>query len=113
MTTSKYPRRGDIYWTALDPTRGAEMQKTRPCLVVTADILNERRRTVVIVPLSTTSPKKFPLYVEILSLGKSSQAVIDQIRVVDKDRIGKRIGSVADNEMEKIIEAMKMIFVMD
>ena len=113
MAIAKYPRRGDVYWTELDPTRGAEIQKTRPCLVVTTDILNERRRTVVIIPLSTTSPKKFPLYVELASIGKGSQAVLDQIRVVDKDRVKKRVGAVTDAEMERIIEAMKMIFEME
>ena len=89
------------------------MQKTRPCLVVTTDILNERRRTVVIIPLSTTSPKKFPLYVEILSLGKAAQAVIDQTRVVDQGRIGRRMGSVTDAEMEQIVAAMKMVLEME
>ena len=113
MAIVKYPRRGDVHWTELDPTRGAEMQKTRPCLVVTTDILNDRRRTVVIIPLSTTSPRKFPLYVELASIGTGSQAVMDQIRVVDKERVGKRIGSVTDAEMEKIVEAMKMVFEME
>lgn len=110
MIGAKFPRRGEVYWTQLDPTRGAEIKKTRPCLVLTNDILNERRHTVVVIPLSTTSPKRFPLYVELASIGKGSQAVVDQIRVVDKGRFGKRVGSVTDAEMERIVEAVKMIF---
>jgi mRNA interferase MazF len=95
MVTSKYPRRGDIHCIDLDPTPGAEMEKTRPCLVV------------------TNLPTKFPLYVEILSLGKASQAVIDQIRVVDKGWIGKRMGRVTDAEMEQIVAAMTMLLEME
>jgi mRNA interferase MazF len=48
------PRRGEIWWTELDPTRGSEIQKTRPCVIVTSDVLNARRRTVVVVPLATS-----------------------------------------------------------
>jgi mRNA interferase MazF len=110
MTPSNAPRRGDVYWTVLDPARGAEMQKTRPCLVVTTDFINRRRRSVVIVPLSTTSPKEFPLYVPLPSAGENSQAVIDQIRVVDKGRVGDWIVSASEAEMEDIGEAMKMVF---
>jgi len=84
MTPSSTPRRGDVYWTALDPARGAEMQKTRPCLVITTNFVNRKRRTIVVVPLPTTSPKEWPLYVPLPSAGENSQAVIDQIRVVDK-----------------------------
>jgi mRNA interferase MazF len=113
MTPSIYPKRGEVYWTELDPTRGAEMQKTRPCLVVTTDIVNQRRRTVVIIPLSTTSPKKFPLYVSLPSLGDGSQAVIDQIRVVDKERVRGLRGRVTEAEMDRVVEAMKMVFEME
>lgn len=104
-----YPRRGDIYSAQLDPAPGAAIKKTRPCLVVTTDIVNQHRRTVVMVPLSNTSPKAPPLYVPLPSAGPSSQAVIDQIRVVDKGSIGKRIGSVTITEMQQIEEAIRIV----
>jgi mRNA interferase MazF len=85
------------------------MQKTRPCLVVTKDLINEHRRTVVMAPLSNTSPKRPPLYVPLLSIGANSQAVIDQIRVVDKGSIGKRIGSVTAYEMQRIEDAIRIV----
>ena len=53
------PERGDIWWVALDPTLGSEIPKTRPCVVVSVKVLNERRRTVIVVPLSS-SPKASP-----------------------------------------------------
>lgn len=104
-----FPQRGEVYWVELDPTRGAEMRKTRPCLVVTNNIVNERRRTVVIVPLSTTSPKKFPLYVAMPSMGDDSQAVLDQIRVVDKERIGNRMAMMTPSEMDRLDEALRIV----
>ena len=104
-----HPKRGEVYWIELDPTRDSEIQKTRPCLVVTDDILNERRNTVVVIPLSTTSPKKFPLYVPLASMGGGALAVIDQIRTVDKQRIGDRAGYASTSEMERIEEALKIV----
>jgi len=110
MTPSNAPRRGDVYWTELDPAQGAEMQKTRPCLVITTDFINRRRRTVVVIPLSTTAPKEFPLYVPMPSVGGNSQAVMDQIRVVDKGRVGDWIVRASEAEMEDVAVAMKMVF---
>jgi mRNA interferase MazF len=107
-----YPKRGEVYWTELDPTRGYEMQKTRPCLVITTNVVNQRRRTVVVIPLSTTSPKKFPLYVPLPSLGDTSQAVTDQIRVVDKERLKGLLGTVMAADMERVAEAMTIVFEM-
>ena len=110
MTPSNPPRRGEIYWTELEPTRGAEMQKTRPCLVITSNSVNRRRRSVVIIPLSTTSPKQFPLYVPVPSAGADSQAVIDQIRVVDRGRLGDYVAVASQGELDDIAEAMKIVF---
>ncbi len=109
MEQGIFPRRGDVHWVELDPGVGAEMKKTRPCVILTNDIVNQRRRTVVMIPLTSTSPKKFPLYVELPSVGGGSQAVIDQMRVVDKSRIGQKIGKATQAEMEMIAEAVKAI----
>jgi mRNA-degrading endonuclease toxin of MazEF toxin-antitoxin module len=64
---------------------------------------------VVIIPLSQTSPKKFPLYVSLASIGERSIAVLDQIRVVDKDRVGKKIAVADAADMEAIAEALKIV----
>jgi mRNA interferase MazF len=86
------------------------MRKTRPCVVVTANKINRFRRTVVVIPLSTTSPKDFPLYVPLPSVSEASQAVIDQIRVVDKSRLGDWRATVSPAEMARLIEAMGIVF---
>jgi mRNA interferase MazF len=103
MTPSNFPKRGDVYWTELDSARGSEMQKIRPCLVVTTNIFNQRRRTVVVIPISSISPNKFPLYVRLPSVSERSRAVIDQIRVVDKERVGDWKATVTDAEMDNIV----------
>ena len=65
---------------------------------------------MVVIPLSTTSPRDFPLYVPVPSAGPGSQAVVDQIRAVDKDRIGDFRARITEAEMEGVMEAMKRVF---
>jgi mRNA interferase MazF len=113
MSPSNFPRQGEVYWTALDPTVGSEIQKTRPCVVVTANEINQRRRTVVVIPLSTTSPKDFPLYVPLLSVSQDSQAVIDQIRAVDRSRLGDWKATVTQAEMDTLVYAMGIVFAVE
>jgi mRNA interferase MazF len=78
--------------------------------VLTSNIINQRRHTVVVVPLSTSSQRNFPLYVALPSVSERSQAVIDQIRVVDKGRLGDWICTIAAGELNEITEAMKIVF---
>jgi mRNA interferase MazF len=103
------PLRGEVWWVVLDPTRGSEMQKTRPCVVITSDDVNRWRNTHVVVGLSTTAPKKWPLYVPVPSVSPKTQAVMDQVRAMDKSRFGKRMGSVSAEDMERIDEALKVV----
>ncbi len=96
--------RGDIYWVNLDPTVGSEIRKKRPCVLIGATPINEARRTVIVVPLSTAGKPRPPLTVLIDCLGRQVVAVCDQIRAVDKSRLLEKAGSVTkDNiiELEK------------
>jgi mRNA interferase MazF len=102
-------RRGDVWWVRLDPTIGSEIAKTRPCLIVTTDILNERRRTVVVVPLSTSPDANPPLMVPVTCAGRGSVAVVDQIRAVSKDRFAKRIGAIPAPDLTAVDDALRNI----
>ncbi len=62
--------RGDVWWVSLDPTQGAEIQKTRPCLVLTSDVLNRFRQTVVVIPFSTSARPHPPITIAVLCEGK-------------------------------------------
>ena len=96
-------RRGDIFWVELDPARGSEMTKTRPCIILSANEVNQRRRTVVIVPLtSTLAEARFPLLIETPSAGKGSKVRTEQIRVVDKVRLKGFMGRVNDSDLSDI-----------
>ena len=76
------PRRGEVWWVRRDPTQGSEIKKTRPCLVMGTNVLNERRHTVVVIPLSTAPQAAPPLLVPVVCKGRRAVAVIDQIRAV-------------------------------
>ena len=92
------PERGEIWWVALDPTLGSEIRKTRPCVVVSVKILNERRRTVIVVPLSSSPKASPPILIQITCEGRAATAVGDQVRAVAKQRLLSRLGVVADEE---------------
>jgi mRNA interferase MazF len=84
-----------VYWVELDPVRGSEMAKTRPCVVVSATPFNALRRTVVVVPLTTTlAPPVWPLLIALPHFGARTRARTDQIRVVDKSRLRQRIDAL-------------------
>jgi len=101
------PRRGEIWWVRLDPTLGSEIRKTRPCIVLTSDVLNARRRTVVVIPLSSTPTESPPLLIGLPSLGRPAVAVIDQIRAVSKERFDKRLGAAAPTELTAIEDGLR------
>jgi len=103
------PLRGEVWWVELDPTRGFEIQKTRPCVVITGDAINRYRNTHVVVALSTTAPKRWPLYVPVPSVSPHTQAVIDQVRAMDRGRFRKRKGVVSQADMQRIEEALREV----
>lgn len=102
-------RRGEIWWVNLDPTLGSEIKKTRPCIILGTNVLNERRRTVVIVPLSTAPHAAPPLLVPVLSGGKPAVAVVDQIRAVAKGRFERRIDELSPSDLAGVEDALRSI----
>lgn len=102
-------RRGDVWWVNLDPSRGAEIQKTRPAVVLTADSLNRVRRTVIVVPLSTGPTPRPPLVIATSSAGPGSVAVCDQVRAVDKARLTRRIGQLTAADLHAIEDGVRAV----
>jgi mRNA interferase MazF len=103
-------RRGDIWWVDFEPTQGAEIRKTRPAVVITADALNRARRTVVVVPLSTGPEPHPPVVVATPSAGAGSVAVCDQLRAVDKHRLARNAGRISSSDLGAIEEGIRRIF---
>ncbi len=109
MARTQSPKRGDVVWVNLDPTVGGEIQKRRPCVVVSLSVLNERRLTLVVVPLSTGSTPRPPLVVAVPSAGTGSNARIDQVRAVDKSRILDAAGKLNRADMEQVEQGLRTV----
>ncbi len=102
-------RRFDVYLIALDPTIGSEIRKTRPCLVVSPDEMNEFIATVIIAPM-TTKGRPYPTRVPCRFQRKSGHIVLDQLRTVDRSRLLKRLGRVAPGVQEEVLAALAEMF---
>ena len=103
------PQRGDVWWVSLGPTQGAEIKKTRPCLILTKNVLNSTRKTVVIVPFSTASNARPPVTVAVKCQGVDAIAVIDQVRAVAKHRLRSRIESASAETIEAVTAALEQV----
>lgn len=102
--------RGDVHWTALDPVRGHEQAKTRPCVIVSDTTINRRRGTVVVVPLTTTPQAAHPpLLVAVPSMGAGAKARTEHLRAVDKSRLGQRVGRLGDEDMLALERAIARV----
>lgn len=104
----------EIYAVNLDPTIGAEMQKKRPCIVISPDEMNAYVRTVIIIPLTSTS-RELPTRVLIKAttqsgLNNDSYAAIDQIKTVDKSRLGNLIGEISESERHDVTSVLLDLF---
>ena len=100
-------KRGEIYWVRLDPTEGSEINKTRPCVVLSVNPINRVRRTVVVVPLTSRGPERLPLLVGVND-GRSF-VVTDQLRVVSKQRLGNLKGTLDSDDLLKLEEHLKTV----
>ncbi|EKD77000.1 MAG: PemK-like protein [uncultured bacterium] len=105
--------RGDVYWVNLNPTKGSEINKERPCVLVGATPINQARRTVVVVPLSTKAIVKPPITVAVHCLGKTVAAVCDQIRTIDKTRIKKQAGALSHHDIQIVDAALKEVLALE
>lgn len=94
----------------LDPTKGSEIRKTRPCLIISPNEINDNINTIVIAPM-TTVKKAYPTRVSVTHNGKKGWVVIDQIRTIDKARIIKILGTISKLEVEKVKTVIKETFV--
>ena len=104
--------RGDIIWANLDPTLGHEQSGSRPVLILSEDVFNDRSGTVIAVVLTSQQPiASFPLTLELSdpSLPKKSWVKISQIRTLSTQRLGKKIGTASDEKLETIIEGLNEI----
>ena len=105
----KYPKRGEIYWVKLAPTIGSETSKTRPGLILSNNIGNEITNRVIVAPITSNIEKIYPFEVKIMIGNKESKVMLDQIRVIDKSRLGEILGEISHNELKNIEKALKLV----
>lgn len=101
--------RFDVYLTNLDPTVGSEIQKTRPCLVISPDEMNRHIRTVIVAPM-TAAGNDYPTRVPCKFKKKKGQIVLDQIRTIDKTRLIKKLGSINPETQLEVISILQRLF---
>lgn len=101
--------RSDVYLVDLDPTRGSEIQKTRPCLVVSPDDMNHHIRTAIVAPM-TTRGRPYPTRVACHFAGTQGQVVLDQLRTVDRSRLVKRLGRIEEETMAAVLAVLGEMF---
>ena len=103
------PRRGDVFLVELDPTRGSEIRKTRPCLVISPDELNQHLRTTIVAPM-TTGGHPYPFRITCRFGGKQGHVVLDELRTVDRDRLRKRLGALKPATVGTVLTVLAEMF---
>ena len=103
------PQRSEVYLVELDPTRGSEIQKTRPCVVVSPDEMNRHLRTAIVAPM-TTGGKDYPTRIPVSFQGQEGRVALDQLRTVDRTRLVQRLGSLTAEEGNRVLQCLGEIF---
>ena len=98
-------QRFEVYLVALDPTIGIEIQKTRPCLIISPNEMNNHIATIIIAPM-TTKGHDYPTRVNCKFEGKDGQIVLEQIRTVDKNRLVKKLGKIATETQKEVVSVL-------
>lgn len=103
------PKQSSLYWFDPEPTKGSELRKVRPCIVVSPNDMNENLSTILIVPLTSTL-RPWPFRVTVTALDKKSSAACDQLRVIDKSRLRAYIGDLSATDTEKLYSLLQLMF---
>ncbi len=101
--------RGEVYLVDLNPTRGSEIRKTRPCVVVSPDELNAHLKSVIVAPL-TTGAHRYPFRVPCRFADRDGHVVPDQLRTVDRDRLVKRLGLLPETTLLEVLGVLQAMF---
>ncbi len=102
-------RRFQVYLVNLDPTIGSEIKKTRPCLIISPDEMNNHIATVIVAPM-TSIGRDYPTRVDCQFEGQDGQIVLDQIRTVDKSRLVKKLGKISSDVQNEVLAVLIEMF---
>lgn len=99
----------DVYQVTLDPTLGAEIKKSRPAVIISPNVMNKHLKTVIVAPLTHTI-KSYPTRVNCRFRKQQGEVVLDQIRAVDKVRLGEKLGTVEASTSSDILRVLQTMF---
>ena len=102
-------KRYSVHWFDPDPSVGSELRKIRPCLVVSPDEMNERLRTVIVAPLTSTL-KVWPFRTRVTVMGHPSSVACNQLRAIDRLRLKGYIATLASDEARAVQQTLQEIF---
>lgn len=103
------PLQDEVWLVSLDPTVGSEIQKTRPCLVISPDVMNSRLRTVIVAPMTSTE-RAYPSRVGVTFQKHRGQVVLDQVRTVDRQRFVRRLGIISSHSARAVSAVLVEMF---
>jgi len=109
MVSLRAVTRGEVYLVDLNPTRGGEIQKPRPCVIVSPDELNGYLRTFIVAPL-TTGSHLYPFRISCRFKGRQVHIVLDQLRTVDQERLVQRLGRIAPATVKRALATLQEMF---
>jgi len=109
MVSRPTVKTGEIWLANLDPTVGSEVQKTRPCVVISPPEMHDFLRTVIVAPM-TTGSQSAAFRVALTFQGKTGLVLLDQVRTLDKMRLAKRLGAVQPTTLQTILTTMQAVF---
>ncbi len=105
---SDFPKRGDVYWANLDPTVGTEINKKRPCLIISSNEGNEVSSRITVAAITPSVKTVYPFQVKIHIKNKDGKALLNQIRTIDKQRLDGKISSLDKETMLQVDKALKI-----
>lgn len=106
-TGNDNPKRGDVFWVCFDPTQGTEIKKTRPAVILSNNLFNKHLPRLIVVPLTSNTTRVYDFEALVSIDGKKGKAMLDQIRAIDKSRLGKKLCSLTLEEIQDIERALR------
>jgi len=106
----RFPQRDEVWLVALDPSKGSEIKKTRPCLVISPDEMNAALQTLLVAPM-TTALRDYPTRVNLTFQNKTGQVALDQLRAIDRERLVRKLGLVSTKLANQVSSVLIEMFV--